>query len=263
MSAPDPARAARAGPPDGRDPTDGRDPAAPLTTVLVIEDDPAIAEGLVDALGFDGHRVLRAADAPTGTDSALRSRCDLVLLDLMLPGGDGFTVLAEIRRLKPSLPVIIITARGREADRVRGLRMGADDYVVKPFSVRELLARVQAVLRRCPSPEPSAADLLSIPILGGTIDLARREVSFEDGTREELSDREQALLAHLARHAQRAVSRDELLREVWKVSPARGKTRTVDMHVARLRDKLRDTTPPQIILTVRGKGYMLGREGSR
>ncbi|MEM9461897.1 MAG: response regulator transcription factor [Myxococcota bacterium] len=259
MSAPDPARVART------DSTDHNSPAAPTdhpTTILVIEDDPAIAEGLVDALGFDGHRVLRAADAPTGTDSALRSRCDLVLLDLMLPGGDGFCVLAEIRRIKPSLPVIILTARGREADRVRGLRMGADDYVVKPFSVRELLARVQAVLRRCPSPGPSAPESLSIPVPGGTIDLARREVSFEDGTREELSAREQALLAHLAHHAQRTVSRDELLREIWKVNPARGKTRTVDMQVARLRDKLRDTTPPRIILTVRGKGYMLGREGS-
>jgi DNA-binding response OmpR family regulator len=230
------------------------------TTVLVVEDDPAIREGLVDALGWGGHLVLQAADAPAGTDAALRSRCSLVLLDLMLPGGDGFAVLAEIRRLRPSLPVIILTARGREADRVRGLRMGADDYVVKPFSVRELLARVQAVLRRCPaSGDTAEPDLLSVPIPGGAIDLARREVTFDDGGREELSDREQALLAHLVRHAQRAVSRDELLREVWRVDPARFQTRTVDMHVARLRDKLRDASPPRIILTVRGKGYMLGR----
>ncbi|MCA9709760.1 MAG: response regulator transcription factor [Myxococcales bacterium] len=234
------------------------DPAA--TTVLVVEDDPAIREGLVDALGFGGHRVLQAADAPAGTDAALRSRCDLVLLDLMLPGGDGFEVLTEIRRLKPALPVIILTARGREADRVRGLRMGADDYVVKPFSVRELLARVEAVLRRCAAAAPAQApDLRLVPIPGGTIDLLRREVRFDDGAREELSEREQALLAHLAHHAQRAVSRDELLREVWRVDPARVQTRTVDMHVARLRDKLRDAADPRVILTVRGKGYMLGR----
>jgi len=226
-------------------------------TVLVIEDDPAIREGLVDALGFDGHRVLQAADAPGGTDAALRSRCDLVLLDLMLPGGDGFGVLQEIRRLKPTLPVIILTARGREVDRVRGLRMGADDYVVKPFSVRELLARVEAVLRRAAPGQKAELTPLSIP--GGAIDLARREVSFTDGTREELSAREHALLAHLHNHAERAVSRDELLREVWRVDPARTQTRTVDMHVARLRDKLRDVTPPRVILTVRGKGYMLAR----
>jgi len=231
------------------------------TTVLVVEDDPAIREGLVDALGFDGHHVQQAADAPEGTDAALRSRCDLVLLDLMLPGGDGFGVLEQIRRLKPELPVIILTARGREADRVRGLRMGADDYVVKPFSVRELLARVEAVLRRAAGPE-AGAELRPLPIPGGAVDLARREVRFDDGGREELSEREQALLAHLAQHAQRAVSRDELLRAVWKVDPARTQTRTVDMHVARLRDKLRDAGTPRVILTVRGKGYMLGDGGA-
>jgi two-component system, OmpR family, alkaline phosphatase synthesis response regulator PhoP len=228
------------------------------TVVLVVEDDPAIREGLVDALGFQGHRVLQATTAPAGTEAALRSHCDLVLLDLMLPGGDGLDVLKELRRLKPRLPVIIITARGREADRVRGLRMGADDYVVKPFSVRELLARVDAVLRRSatssPAPEP---DVTRWPIPGGHIDLARREVCFHDGAREELSEREQALLAHLAHHTRRAVGRDELLRAVWGMDPSRVQTRTVDMHVARLRDKLRDGDA-QVILTVRGKGYMLG-----
>jgi DNA-binding response OmpR family regulator len=229
--------------------------------VLVVEDDPAIREGLVDALGFHGHRVLQAATAPAATEAGLRSHCDLVLLDLMLPGGDGLDVLKELRRLKPWLPVIIITARGREADRVRGLRMGADDYVVKPFSVRELLARVDAVLRRvAPTPAPDGdATQWSIP--GGSVDLARREVCFHDGAREELSDREQALLAHLRRHARRAVGRDELLREVWGLDPSRVQTRTVDMHVARLRDKLRDTAEPRVILTVRGKGYMLGEPG--
>ena len=225
-------------------------------TVVVVEDDPAIREGLVDALGFDGHRVLQAADAPSGTESALRSTCDLVLLDLMLPGGDGFSVLKEIRRLKPELPVIILTARGREADRVRGLQLGADDYVVKPFSVRELLARVQAVLRRTRKVESS--DHTTLPIPGGRIDLARREVVFEDGAREELSDREAALLAYLSQHRGRAVGRDELLRDVWSIDATRVQTRTVDMHVARLREKLRDAEEPRIIMTVRGRGYMLG-----
>jgi two-component system alkaline phosphatase synthesis response regulator PhoP len=242
------------------------EPAPRSAVVLVVEDDPAIREGLCDALGFHGHRVLQAATAPTAAEAALRSHCDLVLLDLMLPEGDGLDVLKEIRRLKPRLPVIIITARGREADRVRGLRMGADDYVVKPFSVRELLARVDAVLRRAVpegGPPEAAEPATAWPIPGGRIDLARREVAFDDGAREELSEREQALLAHLRRHSRRAVGRDELLREVWGLDPSRVQTRTVDMHVARLREKLRDGegAEPRVILTVRGKGYMLGEPG--
>jgi DNA-binding response OmpR family regulator len=226
--------------------------------VLVVEDDRAIREGLVDALGFDGYRVLQAETAPAGQEAALRSHCDLVLLDLMLPGGDGFSVLGEIRRLKPKLPVIILTARGREADRVRGLRLGADDYVVKPFSVRELLARVDAVLRRSGGQDrPTTLTELAIP--GGRADLARRELAFDDGSRCELSDREVALLAYLARYKSRAVGRDEILREVWHLDPKRVQTRTIDMHVARLRDKLRDPKDqPKVILTVRGKGYMFG-----
>lgn len=228
------------------------------STVLVVEDDRAIREGLVDALGFDGHRVLQAADAPSGTEAALRSACDLVLLDLMLPGGDGLSVLKEIRRLKPQLPVIILTARGREADRVKGLRLGADDYVVKPFSIRELLARVEAVLRRATVPS-EAPDHTALVIAGGSIDLARREVVWDDGVREELSEREVAVVAHLSRNRERAVSRDELLRDVWGVDPARSKqSRTVDMLVARLRDKLRDSADGQVIVTVRGRGYKLG-----
>jgi two-component system, OmpR family, alkaline phosphatase synthesis response regulator PhoP len=229
-------------------------------SVLVVEDDPAIREGLVDALGYHGHRVQQAADAPSATRAALRSACDIVLLDLMLPGGDGFDVLKEIRRLKPDLPVIVLTARGREADRVRGLQLGADDYVVKPFSVRELIARVDAVLRRA-TRAVASTDLTELPIPGGRVDLARREVAFDDGAREDLSDREVAVLAFLARHAARAVSRDELLREVWRLDPARVQTRTIDMHVARLREKLREPTEPRVILTVRGKGYMLRNGG--
>lgn len=228
-------------------------------TVLVVEDDPAIRMGLVDALGFEGYGVIQADTAPAGRDAALRDQCDCVLLDLMLPGGDGFTVLSEVRRVKPKLPIIILTARGREADRVRGLRLGADDYVVKPFSVRELLARVEAVMRRAP---PKESDETRIDIPGGHADLARREVVFDDGERAELAEREVALLAYLAQHPDRAVGRDELLEKIWRVNPERTQTRTVDMHVARLREKLRDASgSPSIILTVRGKGYKFGASG--
>ncbi len=227
-------------------------------TVLVVEDDEAIRQGLVDALAFEGYTVLQAASAPAGLHAALGGTVNLVLLDLMLPGGDGFEVLKEVRRVRVDLPVIVLTARGREADRVQGLRLGADDYVVKPFSIRELLARVEAVLRRVRVGGP-ADELSELAIPGGLIDLARREVRYEDGARAELSDRETSLLAYLARNADRAVGRDEILQHVWRLNPSRFQTRTIDMHVARLREKLRDAEDePRVILTVRGKGYMFG-----
>ena len=228
-------------------------------TILVIEDDAAIREGLVDALDFEGYAVLEAASAPSGQEAALSSTCALVLLDLMLPGGDGFEVLKAIRRARPRLPVIILTARGRESERVQGLRLGADDYVVKPFSVRELLARVEAVLRRVevqPAVE-TGPERLRLP--AGVVDLSRHELRFEGGEVVTLSEREVALLGYLARHAARAVSRDEIIAQVWGLNPARHQTRTIDMHVARLREKLRDKKDaPELIVTVRGKGYMLG-----
>jgi two-component system, OmpR family, alkaline phosphatase synthesis response regulator PhoP len=223
--------------------------------ILVVEDDRSIREGIADALAFHGHSVVQAARGDVGLEKALHAPCDLVLLDLVLPGADGLTVLRELRRAQPTLPVIILTARGDESERVRGLREGADDYVVKPFSVRELLARVDAVLRRSPE-RPTDVHLLAIP--GGRVDLERREVRFEDGGGVELSEKEADLLRYLAANPGRAVSRDELLSRVWGV-PARGaETRTVDMHVARLRDKLRDTaSPSQVLTTVRGKGYRI------
>ena len=174
-------------------------------------------------------------------------------------GRDGLEILREVRRLRPTLPVIILTARGEESDRVRGLRNGADDYVVKPFSVKELLARVEAVLRRSPE-RPS--DVRSVQIRDGRIDLQRREVQFDDGHREELSDREVELLRYLAVNSGRAIARDEILANVWRISPQGLPTRTIDMHVARLREKLRDDpSEPAILLTVRGKGYMFRDRG--
>ena len=175
------------------------------------------------------------------------------------PGREGMEILREVRQVRPTLPIIILTAKGDEADRVRGLRDGADDYVVKPFSVKELLARIEAVLRRS-SERPLDVSCLQIP--GGRIDLARREVQFDDGGREEISEREVELLRYLAIHAGRAISRDEILANVWQISPRGLSTRTIDMHIARLREKLRDNTDvPTILLTVRGKGYMLGIHG--
>jgi len=222
--------------------------------VLTIEDDPAIRRGIVDALRFAGFDTLEAADGQLGLEMATKRQFDLLLLDLVLPKRDGFSILAEVRRLRPTLPVIVLTARGEESDRVRGLRDGADDYVVKPFSVKELLARVEAVLRRS-AERPD--DISEVRVRGGVVDLARREVRFAKGGRSELSEREVELLRYLAANSGRAISREELMANVWRISPQGLTTRTIDMHVTRLREKLRDDpAEPTILLTVRGKGYM-------
>lgn len=222
--------------------------------ILVVEDDSAVRRGLVDALEFAGYETLQAANGIDGMREALRATFDLLMLDLVLPGHSGFEILESVSKARPGLPVIILTARGEENDRVRGLRLGADDYVVKPFSVREVLARVEAVLRRSPE-RPSPVS--EIPLAAGRADLARREVRYEDGERHELSEREVELLRYLASNAGRAVSRDEILLRVWRLDARRIETRTIDMHVANLREKLRDNPDdPKVLLTVRGKGYM-------
>ncbi|MFP4029433.1 MAG: response regulator transcription factor [Candidatus Brocadiia bacterium] len=223
--------------------------------ILVIEDDDAVRQGLVDALEFAGYRTLEAKTGPRGLKKAVKVDCELILLDLVLPGLDGLDILEEVREVRPALPVIILTARGEESDRVRGLKLGADDYVVKPFSVKELLARVEAVLRRS-AERPSDVKTMDFP--GGSANFERCEVVFEDGDRAELSERESDLLRYLAKNRGRAISREEILARVWRMDPKGVRTRTIDMHVARLREKLQDDPEdPEIILTVRGRGYML------
>jgi DNA-binding response OmpR family regulator len=223
--------------------------------VLVVEDDSAIRQGIVDALRFAGYDTLQCATGTDGMREAARATIDLLMLDLILPGASGFEILKATREARPTLPIIILTARGEEADRVNGLRLGADDYVVKPFSVRELLARVEAVLRRSPERSNGASKLL---LPDGIADFARCEVRFKDGTRSELSEREVELLRYLVSNSGRAISRDELLLRVWRLNPKRLETRTIDMHIANLREKLRDNADePRVLLTVRGKGYMV------
>ncbi len=224
--------------------------------ILIIEDDAAIRQGIVDAVEFAGYDPLEAARGDEGLAMAVKVDCSLILLDLVLPGCDGFDILKQVRATRPTLPVIILTARGEEDVRVKGLKLGADDYVVKPFSVRELLARVEAVLRRSPA---RPADLKDLSIPGGRVDWNRREVQFDGGDRAELSERELELLRYLATNPGRALSRRELLANVWRINPnAIVETRTVDMHITKLREKLRDDPAhPRVILTVRGKGYMI------
>ena len=223
--------------------------------VLTIEDDPAIRRGIVDSLKATGYTVWQADRADNGLEAALSKPCDLVLLDLVLPGGDGLSVLQSIRSEKPTLPVIILTAKGEESDRVRGLKLGADDYVVKPFSVDELLARVEAVLRRSPAREVADPGLM---LPAGELDWKTRDVKSHDGASQTLSDREMALLEYFARHPGRPLGRDELLKGVWQIDTQGVSTRTVDMHVARLREKLQIAAGgAEIIKTVRGRGYLL------
>ncbi len=231
-------------------------PAMQPRTILVVEDDGAIRRGVVDALRFAGYEVLEAGEGRRGMELSQRATFDLLLLDLVLPNHDGFEILTALRQHRHGTPVIMLSARGEEADRVKGLKLGADDYIVKPFSVRELLARVEAVLRR--TPERPAA-VASITFEGSVADFSRLELRYPDGGRSDLSEREAQVLQYLAAHRGRAISREELLLRVWRIQPEHHHdTRTIDMHIAHLRAKLRDdASAPRVLLTVRGKGYML------
>jgi DNA-binding response OmpR family regulator len=224
--------------------------------IVIIEDETPIRRGVADTLRASNYEVMEAADGSQGLTEAAKPGVDLVLLDLLLPKLNGLDLLCELRRARPTVPVIILTARGTEDDRVRGLKMGADDYVLKPFSARELLARVEAVLRRSLGRPP---DVAGAKLGRAVIDLERREICWSDGVRGELSETEGAILAFLVVHRQRAVSRDELLSRIWGIEPQGLETRTVDMHIARLRTKLRDPSgrkTPEAIVTVRAHGYM-------
>lgn len=225
-----------------------------MSTILTIEDDPAIRRGIVDSLEFSGYTVIESGDGDDGLKKATTADYDLLLLDLALPGTPGLQILKKLKEARPTQPVIILTAKGDETDRVQGLKDGADDYVVKPFSIKELMARVEAVLRRSPE---RPTNLNSVDIGTGTVDFERREIQYTDGSRVELSEKETELIAYLVGNRGRAISRDELLSSVWRLSPKGISTRTIDMHIARLRDKLKDNKDkPNILLTVRGKGYM-------
>jgi two-component system response regulator RegX3 len=222
---------------------------APLR-ILVVEDELAIQRGLLDVLAFHGFAPEGEAAGDAGLRRALAEEFALVILDVMLPGRNGFDVCSELREARPELPILMLTARGSEEDVLRGFACGSDDYVTKPFSVAQLVARVQAILRRSRPPEPEAP--ATFPFGPWQVDRERLRAERE-GLAVELTRREVDLLALLGRDAGRIVSRRTLLREVWGFAGAdRMETRTVDMHVAKLRKKLGDDAP---IETVRGEGY--------
>ncbi len=227
--------------------------------ILIVEDERSLREALVDLLTKRGFAVEAVADGLLGAERGGDPDVELVLLDLTLPKLDGIEVCRRLRQLRPALPILILTARGSEEERVRGLDAGADDYLTKPFGTRELLARIEALRRRA-SIVP--ADVEHVEIDGCLLDLGRCQAR-RDGASVPLTAREAGILRWLHRHRQRAVSRAELLQTVWG-SPANAteeiETRTVDMTIANLRQKIeREPSEPRIVVTVKGVGYAWGQ----
>ena len=222
-------------------------------TVLVIEDEPAIREGLEMNLRAEGYRVLTAGDSPTGLKLCLKRQPDLVLLDLMLPGGSGLDLLAALRKEGSEVPVLILTALSEEEDIVKGLKLGADDYVTKPFRVAELLARVGAALRR--AQVAKAAEPARVRVRVGRLEVEPESgKAWQDGQELKLTRREQQLLLTLARHPGRVYGRDQILRLCWG-DEYEGTSRTVDNFVCSLRAKVEeDPGKPRHLVTVRGLG---------
>ena len=222
-----------------------------MTRILIIEDNKDLAFGLRSNLEIEGYEVRTAATGPEGVQQAKAFLPDLVVLDLMLPQMDGFAVLKAIRESKLHMPVLILTARGEEIDKVRGLRLGADDYVTKPFGLMELLARVEAILRRSNQTEPDK-------ILIGDLEVCPRTRSVKKrGETVDLAPKEFDLLLELIRQDGAVVSRVDLMKTVWGHSSTII-SRTVDTHVAELRRKLEaDPSNPSLIVTVRKAGYRI------
>ena len=222
--------------------------------ILIVEDEAVLREGLVDLMQGAGHEVVAVGDGALAVVRGTAEAFDLVLLDLMLPKLDGIEVCQRLRTARPALPILMLTARGGEEDKVKGLRLGADDYVTKPFGAKELLARVLALGRRAKA-APVEPEMLEAD--GCHLDLGRC-VARREGREISLTARESGLLRWLHRHKSRAVERKELLEQVWGV-PGHLETRTVDMTIANLRQKIeRDPAAPQIVISVKGVGYAWG-----
>jgi two-component system response regulator RegX3 len=223
--------------------------------ILVIEDEQAIREGLIDVLVFHHYDVDSAAEGPDGLRKALTGQFDLVLLDIMLPGMDGYEICDRIRAEDPDQPIIMLTARTTDEDIVQGLKLGADDYVSKPFSIQQLVLRIEAVLRRS---QVGIEQARLIELDGLTIDTANLSGRGENGDLT-FTRREIELLSYLARHTDRPVPREELLVKVWGYGKnLEIETRTVDIHIAKIRRKIEaDPKSPRHLVTVRGAGYRL------
>jgi len=224
--------------------------------ILVVEDEAAIRDGLADVLVYHGYRVDAVADGREGLKRALSGQYDLLLLDVMLPGRDGFAICDEVRKVDREQPIILLTAKTGDEDIVNGLALGADDYIGKPFSIAELVLRVKAVLRRSRSGVALAAEIR----LAGDIAIDTRNLSgSRAGESLQFTRREIEILQYLQQNTERPVSREELLTRVWGYDrTADIETRTVDIHIAKLRRKIEpDSSEPRNLITVRGAGYRL------
>ena len=225
-------------------------------TILVVEDDLAILHGLLDVLVFNGYEATGVEDGGQGLRQALEERYDLIILDVMLPTLDGFSICKKVRQIKPTQAIIILTAKGSEHDIVTGFRAGADDYVSKPFSLRELMVRVEAVLRRAGKnlgDEQIHANGISFD--GKTLTASCNERSVE------FTRREMDIVLYLHRHRDQIVSKKELLSEVWNYADTDIETRTVDIHILKLRKKIGSLIGDNpFIITIRGEGYRLEPE---
>jgi DNA-binding response OmpR family regulator len=228
----------------------------PKARILIVEDDQAILNGLSDVLVFNGYAVQGSEDGGEGLEAILNGQFDLVLLDVMLPTLDGFSICRRVREIKPSQPIIMITAKGSEDDIVAGFKAGADDYVPKPFSLRELNVRVEAVLRR------SGKNLGDERIECHGIVFDGKNLRAQYGGQSiDLTRREMDIMVYLYRHQDRIVSKKELLMEVWHYADANIETRTIDIHMLKLRKKITILDKQaDLIETVRGEGYRLEYE---
>lgn len=224
--------------------------------ILVVEDDTALLQGLLDVLVFNGYDVEGVEDGGQGLDTSLKGQFDLILLDVMLPTMDGFSICKVIRKKKPDQGIIMLTAKGSEEDIIKGFKAGADDYITKPFSLREVMVRVEAVLRRSGKhiglEEVEYGNIffdgknLRAKHAGRTVDLTRREMD---------------IIIYLHRHRDRIVSKKELLTQVWHYADSGIETRTVDIHMLKLRKKIAALIGDRpVISTVRGEGYRLEPE---
>lgn len=228
----------------------------PKARILIVEDDPAILTGLQDVLVFNGYTADGESDGGQGLATALSQAYDLILLDVMLPTLDGFSICEQLREKKPGQAIIMITAKGSEDDVVAGFKAGADDYISKPFSLRELMVRVEALLRR------SGKHLGDEQISCGGILFDGLNLRASCGEKSvDLTRREMDIIVYLSRHRQRIVSKKELLTDVWHYADADIETRTVDIHILKLRKKIAALNPEAgLVQTVRGEGYRLEPE---
>jgi two-component system response regulator RegX3 len=226
--------------------------------ILIVEDEEAIRTGLIDVLVFHGYETDSAATGPDGLQKALTGRFDLILLDVMLPGMDGYAICEKIRAVDRDQPIIMLTAKSTDEEIIEGLKLGADDYVSKPFSIQQLVLRIEAVLRRSQIVQEQSR-MLSI----GGIEVDTENLSAVNGSEEiAFTKREIEVLSYLANNSGRPVPREELLAKVWGYARDLGiETRTVDIHIAKIRRKIEvDPKQPVLLITVRGAGYRLVSE---